>query len=68
MVNMNILIPDGMKDWVDRPIPPDALAQLQSHVDEGLASGVSDENMGDILADLLRLVTTKATSQSVSES
>lgn len=75
MVNMSILIPDGMKEWVDDQTQTgrynDAsdyirdlirqdqqrsgqIARMQALVDEGLASGISDESMSDILASMRR--------------
>jgi len=70
MVNMNISLPDVMKEWVDGQAhtgrytdasdyirdlirqdqdQSDKIARMQQLVDEGLASGVSDETMADIL-------------------
>jgi antitoxin ParD1/3/4 len=73
MVNMNISLPDVMKEWVDGQThtgrytdasdyirdlirqdqdQSDKIARMQQLVDEGLASGVSDETMADILVSM----------------
>jgi antitoxin ParD1/3/4 len=73
MANLNLSMPDQMKDWIDRQTGSgryfDAsdyvrdlirrdqeraakIAHMQELVDEGLASGISDETMEDILHSL----------------
>ena len=73
MANVNVSMPEPMKDWVEGQTDSgrysDAsdyirdlirrdqeraakIAHMQKLVDEGLASGISDESMDDILLSL----------------